>query len=346
MKPLLLITILSFSVMFVSAQKQSFDIASYAIPAGWAEQKTEGHVSYSRIDSGNWVQITIYKSTASAGSADTDFDKDWMELVAVNKNISNPEKTAPQAINGWTVMSGSGTWQYNGASVISLLTVYSNGQVCISVLCNTTSGSYLKNYQTFLASFILNAEDVQTTAGIKNNSKNPASSATANNNSIAGLWIFNQAESSGFVNGYRMYTGGYIRKEYQLNKDGTYTFRIKTWLAGNETIYFVYESGRWTVNGNQLSLTPDKGKAGWWNKDKITNNVNKWGAFIKAAEYKLQTVTYSFEIKEDTNYSNSIILNTGKPTERDGGQFNNPPYRFVYVHKDKSLIDNPPGFKF
>ncbi|MBS1509543.1 MAG: hypothetical protein JST86_01785 [Bacteroidetes bacterium] len=342
---MLIITLTSLS-MFVAAQKQKFDIAAYAMSNGWTAQKTEGHVSYSRIDSVHWAQITIYKSTTSTGTIDADFDKDWMELVAANKNISSPEKTKPQSTNGWAVISGSGTWQYNGAKVTSVLTIYSNNQVYISVLCNTTAASYLKDYQTLLASITLNAEHVQPDPGTNNSAPGGSSSATANNTSIVGIWIVNEAETRGFTNGHLMYSGGYMRKEYQLKEDGTYIFRSKNWLANNEAIYFVYESGTWSVNGNQLTITSKKGRAGWWYKDKITNDVNKWGSFQKAVACKLQTVTYSFEIKVDPNYGNAIILNTGKPTERDGGQFNNAPYRFPYVNKKESLIDNPPGFTY
>ena len=330
------------------AQKQSFDITSYTLPNGWAEQKTEGHVSYSRMDGRNWAQIIIYKSTASSGNIDDDFDNDWKELVAVNKTISVPQKTNPQSAANWTVLSGSGTWQYNGAYVASVLTIYSNGHVYIPVLCNTTDTSYLKDYQSFLVSLILKEENVQPADGTKNNSQILTSPSTINPDSIAGLWVINIAETRGFVNGHLMYTGGYTRKEYQLSEDGTYTFRVKVWLAGNETIYFVYESGTWAVNGNQLMITPKKGKAGWWNKDKVTNNVDKWGSFQKAAGYKLQTITYRFEIKTDSNYGNSIVLYSNKPTERDGGQFNESPCRFSYTSRQsgKPYIDNPPGWKF
>lgn len=189
----------------LSAQKQSFDIVSYTPPKGWTETPGNSNVSYSRIENGNWAQITIYKSVASSGTVDTDFDKYWKELVAVNKNISTTQKSNPKSADGWMIQSG---------------------------------------------------------------------------------------------------------------------------------------------NGNQLSLTPAKGKAGWWNKDRKSKDVNKWGSFRKAAAYKLETATYSIEIKVDNNYSDAIILNSNKPTERDGGQFNNPPYRFAYVHREESLIDNPPGSTF
>ncbi len=328
------------------AQKQSFDIVSYTAPEGWAETPGNSNVSYSRIENGNWAQIVIYKSTESAGNIDADFDNDWNELVAVNKTISSPQKTKPQPQDDWMVMSGSGTWQYNGVHVTSRLTVYSNSKVSISLLCNFTATIYLKDYQTVLASILLHPGNAQLNSDTKNNSSNAGSSVATNKNSVVGIWVVNQAETRGFTNGHLMYSGGYMRKEYQLKEDGSYIFREKNWLANNETIYFVYESGTWTMEGNKLTISPKKGKAGWWNKDKVTNDVNKWGNYQKTAAYKTQTTEYTVEIKIDPNYSNSIILNCSKATERDGGQLNNGPYRFVYVQRKELLIDNPPDFKF
>lgn len=346
MKIILLQTGLLIFSINLFAQKQTFDIGSYTPPKGWTETPGNSNVSYSRIENGKWAQIVIYKSTASSGGIDADFDKDWNELAASNKNISSPQKTKPQSQGNWKVMSGSGSWEYNGANVTSQLTVYSNSKVAISLLCNFTEKLYLKDYQTLLASAVLKPENVQLNSDTINNSQNNGSSGVTNKNSVVGIWVVNQAESNGFVNGHRMYTGGYMRKEYQFKNDGTYSFRIKNWLAVNETIYFVYESGTWSVNGSQLTITPKKSKAGWWNKDEKTNDVNKWGSFQKAADYKLQTTTYIIEIKTDSYYGNSIILNAGKATERDGGQFNEPPYRFAYAQRKDSLIDTPPGFKF
>lgn len=328
------------------AQKQNFDITTYLAPDGWAEQKTAGHVSYSRIENGNWAQITVYKSTVSSGNTDTDFDNDWNELVAVNKNITAPVKTAKKTADGWTVMSGTGTWEYNGAKVTSCLTVYSDQQVSVSLVCNYTHQPYYKDYQALLASLSINGEGAQQGAGAKNKSTKSDSTAVTATNSVTGIWVVNEAETRGFTNGHLMYSGGYMRKEYQFKDDGTYIFRQKDWLANNEAIYFVYESGTWKTNGNRLTLSPVKGKAGWWYKDKVTNDVNKWGKYQKAAPYKTQKVDYTFEIKADDGYGSVVILHSSQATERDGGRFNDPPYRFAYVQRKEALIDNPPGFTF
>ncbi len=82
----------------IIAQKQTFDIVSYTPTKGWTETRGNDNVSYSRIENGNWAQIVIYKSTESAVDIDADFDKDWNELVSVNKTISSPQKAATYKI--------------------------------------------------------------------------------------------------------------------------------------------------------------------------------------------------------------------------------------------------------
>ncbi|HRF24487.1 MAG TPA: hypothetical protein PLR98_10005, partial [Chitinophagaceae bacterium] len=147
------------------------------------------------------------------------------------------------------------------------------------------------------------------------------------------------------VGGMPQYTAGYLRKEYQFNANGTYTFRNKQWLTKAADITFLYETGSYTVNGNQLTIIPANGKGGFWAK---TNSSKEWGKLKKYTDYKLEKTTYTFEIINDPTYGNGIILKPGKPTNRDGGKFNAPndPYEFRYSFRNKeSLIDNPPGFK-
>lgn len=342
MKKLLFFNLMLLTVVLSFAQQKSFDIVSYSAPENWVENQSESKISYSRIDGKNWAQIVIYAHRNFEVDIQSDFDKDWNELVSPGKLISSPEKSEPQSIGGWSMIRGSGVWQYNGSTVTSVLSVYSNNKVSVAVLCNSTAANYLNIYKSFNETFRFSADN-ENTEGVQNP---PAGNGQVENSiSVVGIWVVYQRESSGFVNGHLLYTGGYMRKEYQLKQDGTYIFREKNWLVNNDAIYFVYESGTWKINGNQLTFVPGNGKAGWWNKDKAGHDVNKWGSFKKAASYKLQTATYSYEIKVDPNYSNAIVLNSEKATQRDGGQFNSAPFRFVYVFNKESSIDYPPGFK-
>ncbi|MBS1559028.1 MAG: hypothetical protein JST69_09925 [Bacteroidetes bacterium] len=327
------------------AQQKTFDGVTYTPPKDWTEKQSDGNISYSRIDGGSWAQIVLYNHRNSEGAIQADFDKDWNELVTQGKNISAPEKTAPTTSGGWTVISGSGVWQYNGANVATLLTVYSNNKICVSVLCNATAKPYLKDYQTLIGSLNLDASTIKESAGAENNAVQPVSAPTTANSSIVGAWINFTRESRGFINGYNMYTGGYMKKEYLFNGDGTYIFRQKDWMAVRDNIYFVYETGKWSVNGNKLTITPTKGKAEWWLKDNVGNNVDKWGPYQKAGKYTLETVTYAIEF-ETGSYSRYLKVSYGKPTQRDGDHpADNGQYTSYVFDAGKSIIDYPPGFK-
>lgn len=333
------------------AQKETFDIVSYTAPADWNKDAKEDYVSFSRIDGASWSQLAVYKSRQSSGNIEEDAQKDWQNIVLSGHAIEQEDKTPLKSAEGWHVMSHSGVWQYNGANVATVLTTYSNGTICVSVLWNGTAQPYMKNFKDFITSIALDASKVSTMQSNPVNNQqqsgqktdeNKNNKSSGVNTSVAGLWVINVAEDNGFINGFRMYTGGYLRKEYQFNANGTYTFRIKQWLTKAPDIIFSYESGTYTVQGNQLTLTPKSGKAGFWGKKSSTK---EWGALKKSSTQKLEKTTYTFEIINDPTYGNSIILYSDKPTERDGGQFNDPPYRFAYTQRKDSLIDNPPGFE-
>ena len=337
MKSILLSLLFCLLAAFSNAtalEKQVYDIASYDAPSGWDSKAGEGYMSYSKTDGDDFGQIAIYKHRASVGDIQADFDKDWKELVANLRTVSDQEKAKPESANGWTVMSGSGLWKYNGANVASILTVYSNGKVCISVLCNATAQPYLKDYQALLVSLSLDASKVKD---------KPES-----NHSIPGLWVDYTTESSGTSNGFPQLTGGYFRREYLFKKDGTYVFRAKDWSVFAADILFVYETGTWKVDGNQITITAKHGTGGWWGKAK-SGRTTEWGNFKKGSDYKSESVTYTFDFQYYSGVKETyLIFQNPNRTQRDRGTSGEGKVnRWSYSPKalDKSLIDNPPGFK-
>lgn len=349
---------LVFPVVMVNpvfAQKKAFDIVSFNAPAGWTEQPGSGNVSYSRIDGGSWAQVAVYEHRSSQGTIQADFEKEWNELVASNQAISSPERTKPQTAAGWTVMSGSGVWQYNGANVATILTVYSNNQVCVSVLCNATAQPYLREYQKLLGSLDLDASRVREASGGTNGASSAGNSPAMNTNSnaIVGLWTSNILESSGgyYANGMPVtnYTAGYFRKEYTFYANGTYQFLQKSWSAYMKEILFSYETGTWSINGNKLTLKPVNGKNESWSKAASGRTVG-WGNLIRSTDRKLETITYDYGFHYYSGSNDtSLLLYYGADTERDGTRANkdNKDANWNYSARspDKALIDLPPGKK-
>jgi len=331
LKNTFLAVLVAFVGNIVPPQKEVFDIATFEAPKDWKVEKRDDVISYSKIDGDNWAQIAIYRHRGSRGDVKEDFKQDWKELVAKGRTVSEPEVTEPASAEGWTVMSGTGLWKFNDVNVASILTVYSNKNASIAVLCNLTAQPYLQDLQGLLGS--LSLDPGKTVA-------NPSASAD-----IPGLWVYYLNETSGMINGVVQYTAGYFRREYQFNKNGTYVYRAKDWSVLAENILFVYESGTWSATGTQLKITPKEGRGEWWSKAPGGRTVG-WGKLQSKSSFKLQPITYTYELRKyEGRDQKQLILVGGMKTERDRGDENNGVFRSSYWPRDGSLIDNPPGFK-
>lgn len=338
----LIIAVFTCFAMNVFAQKQKFDVVTFTAPQGWDKTVTENGVQLSTKNDGqgNYAAAVIVRSIASEGSPEENFRNSWEKLVKGTVNVTEvPQTTDMNIEKGWTCITGQSNYtDGNTKGLVTLVTATGNGKMANLVIMTNTS-----KYQTELLSFINSVE----LAPVPVNSASTTPTANnAKNSAVVGLWTDYILETTGYsINGMPQYTAGYLRKEYNFYPDGTYLFRNKQWLTKSANILFIYETGTYAVNGNQLTITPKSGKGGFWGK---TSNSKEWGKFIKSSDYSLEKTSYTFEITHDPDYGDKIILKPGKPTARDGGKFNAPddPYEFHYSKRDlESLIDNPPGLK-
>lgn len=334
-------------ISFVShAQKETFDVVSYTMPNGWQKQQVEGGVQLFITDSktGGYAIAIVTKAMASTGSADNDFSSQWKSLlVNTVSSITKPVMLEPVNDNGWEIHSGNGNYMDgNVKGLATLMTATGNNQTTAVVLMTNT-----QQYQNDLLAFI-NSLELAKIASSTTTTNNPPAANKVNKSSITGLWIYYNTESSGYVNGSPQLTGGYMRREYLFNANGTYTFRAKDWMVYAKDILFVYETGTYSVNGNQLTLTPKTGKGEWWSK--VPNNTKAWGKLVRAStDYKLEKTTYTFDFASYIGSDGTVLLlRSTKPTQRDGSNGDKSDVQeFRYTSRDinNSLIDNPPGFK-
>ena len=330
MKPFLLFTILLSFSMAVYAQKETYDIVSYTPPAGWKKEDHSTAVAYSRIDGGSWAQLGIYKSTASKGSVEEDSESEWKAIVLALHAVKKEEKTEAATTDGWSMMSRSGVWQSKGTNVATILTTYSNGKSCVSILCNATAQPYLKDFQKFISSVRLTL-----TSG------NQEITNTSANNSVVGMWSSVVNETYGYMSVSAQ------RREYVFNNDGTYHFKAKHWFNLVKNIEFIQETGTYAISGNQITLTPIKGNSEEWSK--AANGADAgWGSYQNALKYPLEKVTYTFERRYLSGMGKTyLVLKSNKPTARDGSRSSkaNAVHEFNYSETipQKSIIDSPPG---
>lgn len=337
----LIITVFTCFAMNVFAQKQILDVLSYSIPAKWQKVQNEGGVQLSVSDkkTGGYAIAIITKATASVATANENFKTDWTRLVNNTVQVNGgPTIQEPSTENGWEIVSGNAIYtEAAGKGSVTLLTATGGGKMVSVVLMTNT-----QQYQNELLSFV---DSLELTRISQNETGNSANTNQNGKSTVVGLWCDYILETTGYsINGMQQYTAGYLRKEYTFYSDGTYLFRNKQWLTKAPDITFMYETGTYTVQNSQLTLTPKSGKAGFWGKKSSTK---EWGPLKKSSDYKLEKTTYTFEIIIDPDYGTSIVLKPSKPTQRDGGQFNaaGEPYEFRYSRKSESLIDNPPGFE-
>lgn len=324
------------------AQKQSFDKISYTQPKGWQQQQNEGGMQLSVTDkkTGSYAIVVITKATASAASANENFTNDWNKFVNATVQVNGePDMQDPKDENGWNIIAGSANYTDGVKTGAATLLTATGGKQTVSVVLMTNTDQYQNELLDFL-----NSLELATPPQNEIDNTKPVVANTASQTSVAGLWCDNHLETSGYYNGYAQYTAGYFRREYLFKEDGIYIFRLKNWSVLMKEILFSYESGTYVVKGNQLTIIPKQGRGEWWSK--VNNNTTLWGSRLKAADYKLERMEYTFEIKYFSGSKNySLIVNPNKTTERDGTYTGPTSFSYTKYEDRKSIIDNPPGFK-
>ncbi len=341
----------SFLVIFFAcfsmnsfAQKQSFDVVSFTAPKDWQQQQNEGGMQLSVTDkkTGGYAIAVITKATNTVAAANENFNNNWTRLVKSSVQVNEePAMQQPTQENGWDVISGNANYTEGSKKGMATLLTATGGNQTVSVILMTNT----QQFQNELLA-LLNSLELSKIASTSGNIKIPSTASSTIGASIVGLWTDYILETTGYyINNMPQYTSGYLRKEYAFNANGTYVFRNKQWLTKAPDITFLYETGTYTINGNQLTITPENGKGGFWGKKSSTKD---WGPLIKLSDYKLEKTVYTVEMINDPTYGNSLVIKPTKPTQRDGGKFNAPndPIEFHYkLRTMESLIDNPPGFK-
>ncbi|MBS1563969.1 MAG: lipocalin family protein, partial [Bacteroidetes bacterium] len=118
-----------------------------------------------------------------------------------------------------------------------------------------------------------------------------------NNAALAGkVWEGSSKEKfvGGTMNGYN--TGGFFTYQYKFRADGTYRFVYVGASAYTETNSLQYESGTYSVNGNQLTILPSGGNNEEWsvvggpvklsamNDVQIDKIKRSWGKRVKTGK--------------------------------------------------------------
>jgi hypothetical protein len=331
-----------FSILLpnLSAQKENFDIISYAPPAGWKKNVTENTINYIITNNKNnsWCQIGIIKSTISKGSIEKDFESEWQDLIVKNyKPSDTPKLNEVREIDGWKIKEGVSKFKFNNADAIAMLTTISGFNRCASIVITTSSQEYLKEIDALLASVEYKKMEpvIQPPAAGNNNE----------NTSIIGTWGANASDQSSF----RMNNGvmNYITRQYTFNINGTYSFVSKAFDPLMDKIILGKEKGMYQISGNNLTIIPGQSVLEAWSKK---DGKDEWGKLINTQNITPEKVTYQFSKHYfDGIQKWALVLQADNSTKRDGPFSGNEtlPNSWYYspLSANSKTIELPAGSK-
>lgn len=152
------IILIFFAQMLFAQKKETFDLATYTIPAGWQNKSTDYAAGYVMTNSqkGTYLQVGIYKSTASKGNVTADFESEWQDLIVKPyKPTTEPELTPSQSENGWDAQGGVAPFPFNGQQSLAMLVTMSGHGRCMSIVILTNTDEFQRSVDQFLESIDL-----------------------------------------------------------------------------------------------------------------------------------------------------------------------------------------------
>ena len=309
MKKTILLCVFSVTVMLAFAQKETYDLVTYTPPVNWKKEVTDFAVDYSRANNNDtsWCRITVYKSLASKGSIDLDFNSEWQILVATPHKTTSPSQiNETQAAGGWKIKAGAGSFIFKNKKALAMMTVFSGYKTCFSILAICNNEKYIQDIQDFIASVELKQPESSNDVVVNNNQ--------LKNSYVIGSWGKSNSVSQ-LYNRYGTYS--YNKQQYTFNTNGTYIFLGKNYSEDYTETILIKESGTYSVNGDQLNVAPKTSVIESWSKQ---NGADNWGQLKSSQKRALEKATYQFKME-----GKNLILSISKETTRDG-RFSNGNY--------------------
>lgn len=236
-----------FVPQIVFCQMETLDIIQYTPPKGWTKTPKEGVMVFTDINkSTNGLCIlTVYASTASAGSPQKDFANEWNELIVKPFKAEASPKTETQTQDGWTSVAGAAQIEMEGGKSYVIMTVLSGYGRTASVYALFNDQSYLPQLDAFMASIKLDKTKASSnpTPTIQNNDPFPdrpgyapqkplsgTLNATITMADLVGTWDHGAGSVQTYIDSN---TGDYSRtnttfygEQYSIRSDGTFTYKF------------------------------------------------------------------------------------------------------------------------
>src|SRR4029078_11077493 len=136
----LLIILLLLTCLNVYSQKQTFDITTFTLSAGWKKQKTDQVLQLTKENksTGAFCVIKIYKAIDPKNNSKENFDAAWESLVKETLNIEAAPVMQPDANeDGWEVQTGSAGFEMDSTKGVAMLVAATGYDKLVNILVLT-----------------------------------------------------------------------------------------------------------------------------------------------------------------------------------------------------------------
>jgi hypothetical protein len=300
----LIVCFLSLSATSFAQATETFDLATFRSPAGWAKQASEASFQISTEDKakGTYCLVTLLKSVPGTADAKKNFDAAWETVV---KSVVNPT-AAPQMFpsdnkEAWKAEGGFAPFEKDGEKGMAVLFTLSGYAKMVNVLVLTNTMDYEPTITTFLESLTLKKLEAAKQQQAIDKPGGSQSKLTLNN------WKQSQNRKDAMGN-----YAGYSKNTYKFESDGAYTFSRVDFQNYTPKYYLEDEVGTYRVTGNKITLTPRRSTFS-------SHRIKKEDPPLRSGNLPLATLQYTFEIV-DVNGVMTLLLSPvdGAETKRDG----------------------------
>ena len=150
---LIVLVVVSLSTALSSfGQSEKLGIVQYTPVSGWTKTPKPNIVSFSELNqtTGAYCIITLYGATAGTGNPQSDFTREWTNLVVKTmKAEANPE-TDTTVVDGWTALAGGAAMESEAGKGVAFLTVISGLGKTVSILAVFNNQQYVGKVDAFI----------------------------------------------------------------------------------------------------------------------------------------------------------------------------------------------------
>ena len=314
-----------------SQKVDTFDIVTFIPPVGWEVKKSEGSVAYTTANekSGVYCVITLIRSLPSQGSSNADFELVWKTVVSDQfKTTNKPQRGQTGLKQGWIGETGVAPFELGdlkGAAMLTTLT--GNGKV-VGILALTNSDVHANDIGTFVDGITLPQAAAE---------KAVLTVPAADSARLIGKWNRTSSAFPAYADPVAWGTAGYTKSRYEFKADGTYLYTERSFRSMYQNIIIVKETGKYSVSGNSLTVTPTKSAISTYVK---AGGVDALGGLVKSQNRNLETVTYTFDFHFFEGIKEwDLVLQADRPTQRDGEFSGNKTFQNAWYF-DQQYTDN------